>query len=63
MRVGFRKLGKLRLIVDLCVLDSETTDAFACICLNIGDAVDFCQIASDRGGTAPSRHVRHFKGD
>ena len=28
------------------------------VTLHVGDAVHFCQIASDRGGTTRSRHIR-----
>lgn len=62
MRVGFGELSELRLIIDVGALDSETTRAASRIRLNIGDAFNFVQIASDRGGTTASRHVRHFEG-
>ncbi len=59
VRLG--ELCKLRLIVEIWFRDLERTSLIRGIGFNVDNTFDFFQIASDRGGTTPSRHVRYFE--
>lgn len=61
MRVRFRELGDGRLIVYARIRYFERAFAGVRIRLDVSDTRNFGQIASDRGGTGTSVHIRHFK--
>jgi len=61
MLVRLRELRQFRFVVEFRFGHVEATDAIGRVGLDVGDAVDFLQGASDRGGAAPSRHVGHFE--
>ena len=63
MAVGFRELCEFGFVVNVRIGNLEGTRSPRDVGLDITDALDFGQIASDRGGTAPSRHVGHFETD
>ena len=60
VRLG--KLSQLRLIVHVRLRDFEAGCTLGDVGLDVDDAVNFLQIASDRGGAAGSCHIGDFKG-
>lgn len=54
--ITLRKFRKFRLVVD-ALRHFETADATGNVGLDVGYGIDLLQSASDRGGTAISRHV------
>jgi hypothetical protein len=60
VRLG--ELGQFRIVVDVGIGHFETAGPSADVCFDVGDAINFFQIASDRGGTATSDHVWDFEG-
>lgn len=62
MGIRFGVLIKLRLVVQRRVGHSKTAHLISGISLNVGNTINFCQIASHGSGTAASRHVRHAQG-
>lgn len=62
-RVCLREFCQLRLVVDVWFGHLEGTNAIWGVSFDIDNTIDFRQIASDRGGAAPSRHVWDFEGD
>jgi len=65
MAVCLGKLSQAKAIVvsRFANSDSKAAKAFADICLDVHNPFNLFQIAPDRGGTTPSRHVRDFKRD
>ena len=63
MRIGFRELLQLGLVVNAGIGKLEGAGTRRDVSLDITDARDFGQIASDRGGTGTSEHVGHFEAD
>ena len=63
MAVGFRELCKFGFVVNVGIRNFEGTRLTGNVGLDIADARDFSQIASDRGGTATSDHIRYFQAD
>ena len=61
MRVGLGEFFELRLVVDVRFRELERAGAIGDVCFDFGHTVNLLQVASDRGGTAPSRHVGHFE--
>ena len=59
VRVGFGEFVELRLVVQIRFGDDKTADLLAGVSFDVGDSVNFLQIASHGGGAAASRHVRH----
>ena len=59
--IRFREFLQFRLVVDVWFGDFEAAYTVLDIRLDVGDTVDFRQIASDRGGTGTSRHVGNFE--
>ena len=59
VRVGFGEFVELRLVVQIRLGDDKTADLLAGVSFDVGDSVNFLQIASHGGGAAASRHVRH----
>lgn len=59
--VRFRELCKFGFVVNVRIGNLKGTGSAGDVCLDIADASDFGQIASDRGGTATSVHVRYFQ--
>ena len=59
MGIRFGVLIELRLVVQCRVGHSKTAHLISRIRLNVGNAINFCQIASHGSGTATSRHIRH----
>ena len=51
------------MVIKVRVSHAKTAREVACVSLDVGNAVNFSQIASDRGGASASRHVRNFEGD
>ncbi len=62
MGVGLGKFSQSREVVAVRLGNLKAAQTLGNVRLNFHDAVDFFQIASDRGGAAPSRHVRDFEG-
>jgi len=63
MAVGFRELCQFGFVVNVRIGNLEGTRSTRDVGLDITDTLDFGQIASDRGGTAASEHVRYFQTD
>ena len=61
MGVGFCKLGDFCSVIHTFVRHLERTSASVGVCFDIDDTSNLGQIASDRGGTSTSVHVRHFE--
>jgi hypothetical protein len=61
--VGLGKLVQLGLHVELLVIDVELANARLDVGFDIRDAGDRFQIASNRSGTAASRHGRQIEDD
>ena len=59
VRVGLGELVEFRLVVQIRFGDDKTADLFGSVSLDVGDSVNFRQIASHGGGAAASCHVRH----
>ena len=63
MRIGFRELFQLGLVVNVGIGNFEGTGSRRDVGLDIADTRNFGKIASDRGGTGTSEHVGHFEAD
>lgn len=63
VRVGFGEFRELIHDTRIGIGYTERASAVADIRLDTVDAIDRLQSSSDRGGTAASRHVRHFETD
>ncbi len=59
VRVGFGEFVELRLVVQTRIGDDKTADLFGGVSFDVGDSVNFRQIASHGGGAAASRHIRN----
>ena len=57
VRIGFRKFCQLGFIVHAWFRHFEATGTIPHVSFDINDSVDSFQIAPDRGGTIPSKHV------
>ena len=56
-------LGQFRTVVDVWVCHFETAQTPSNVGFDIRNTVNLLQIASNRGGTAASDHVRNFQCD
>ncbi len=63
MFIRFGVLGQFRIVVDVWVCHFETAQTPSNIGFDIRNTVNLLQIASNRGGTAASDHVRNFERD
>lgn len=61
MAIRFGVLLQFGLVVDTGVSQLEGTISTRGVCRNVDNTGDFGQIASDRGGTTTSLHIRHFE--
>ena len=61
MRIGLGKLGQLFEVIGVPCGNPETGHLCAGVRLNVGDALNSLQIASDRDGTSPSDHIGNFE--
>ena len=61
--IRLRKLRELGLVIELRIRDLESAGTASDVSLNVADTCNLGQIASDRGGTAPSVHVRDLEAD
>ena len=59
--VGFGKLTENASHIDGIVSDNEAASGGVDVAFDVGNAINFGQIAPDRGGTAHSRHVWQFQ--
>ena len=59
VRVGLGEFVELRLVVQIRIRNDKTAELFSGVSFDVGDSVNFRQIASHGGGAAASRHVRH----
>ena len=58
--VGLGELFDLIQVLSIVFRNAEAREQIVNVGLDVLDAVDLLQIAPNRGGTAPSHHVRHF---
>ena len=63
MTVGFCVFLQLGFVVNTGVSELKGAGSIFVVSLDVDHTGDFCQIASDRGGTAASVHVGHFEAD
>ena len=63
MLVGLGVLGQLFQVLGIVRGHLETADRFVDVGLDLGDAFNLLQVASNRGGTTPSDHVGDFETD
>ncbi len=61
MAIRFGVLLQFGLVVDTGVSQLEGAISTRDVCRNVDNTGDFGQIASDRGGTTTSVHIRHFE--